>query len=45
MQYPLREVARTGVENVTYFDTVSPNGVTAVSFYAQETGVNTGVFR
>jgi len=31
--------------NVTYFDTVSPNGLTAVSFYAQETGVNTGVFQ
>ncbi|MCI0479683.1 hypothetical protein L0Y59_04005, partial [Candidatus Uhrbacteria bacterium] len=26
------------------FDTVSANGVTAVSFYARETGVNTGIF-
>jgi len=31
--------------NVTYFDTVSDNGVTAVSWWAQETGVNTGVFQ
>jgi len=26
------------------FDTASANGVTAVSFYARETGVNTGIF-
>ncbi|MGD9675374.1 MAG: FlgD immunoglobulin-like domain containing protein [Candidatus Bipolaricaulia bacterium] len=26
------------------FDTVSANGVTAISFFARETGVNTGVF-
>ncbi|MFC2099579.1 hypothetical protein ACFLSF_01950, partial [Candidatus Bipolaricaulota bacterium] len=27
------------------FDTVDADGITAVSFYAQETGVNTGVFQ
>jgi len=31
--------------NVVYFDTVNPDGLTAVSFYAQETGANTGVFQ
>jgi hypothetical protein len=31
--------------NVVYFDTVGLDGITAVSFYAQETGVNTGVFQ
>jgi hypothetical protein len=31
--------------NVVWFDTVDEDGITAVSFYAQETGVNTGVFQ
>jgi hypothetical protein len=31
--------------NVVWFDTVNADGITAVSFYAQETGVNTGVFQ
>jgi len=42
IQYP-----KAGVFNPVYhgtlFDTASANGVTAVSFYAQETGPNTGV--
>ncbi len=44
IQYP-----KAGVFNPVYhgtlFDTASANGVTAVSFYAQETGPNTGVFQ
>jgi hypothetical protein len=44
IQYP-----KAGVFNPAYhgtlFDTASVNGVTAVSFYAQETGPNTGVFQ
>jgi hypothetical protein len=45
IQYPVKAVPSVNWwENVTYFDTVSANGVTAVSFYAQETGPNTGVF-
>ncbi|MBN1858036.1 T9SS type A sorting domain-containing protein [Candidatus Bipolaricaulota bacterium] len=31
--------------NVNYFDTENPDGFCRVSFYAQETGVNTGVFQ
>ncbi len=31
--------------NVVWFDTVDEYGITAVSFYAQETGVNTGCFQ
>jgi len=31
--------------NVTTFDTTDPNGVVMCSFYAQETGVNTGEFQ
>ena len=34
-----------GEDNVSEFDTVDPTGITPVSFYAQETGVNTGVFQ
>jgi len=37
MQYPT-------AGNVNTFDTVATGGITAVSFYACETGVNTGVF-
>jgi len=41
IQYP-----KSGVHtNVNYFDTASDSGVTRVMFYAQETGVNTGVFQ
>jgi len=40
MQYPVQSQS-----NVTFFDTVATNGVTEVMFYAQETGVNTGVFQ
>jgi len=39
------EYPTVGDGNVTSFDTVNANGLTAVSFYAQETGVNTGVFQ
>jgi hypothetical protein len=42
MQYPVQSGSRV---NVTYFDTVDDDGVTEVMFYAQETGVNTGVFQ
>ena len=46
IQYPTHAVHdHIGWENVTYFDTVAASGVTAVSFYAQETGSNTGVFQ
>jgi len=31
--------------NVTWFDTFAESGITEVMFYAQETGVNTGVFQ
>ncbi len=41
IQYPTEE---TSPWNVVWFDTTDRNGVTAVSFYAQETGPNTGVF-
>ena len=34
-----------GNDNVNFFDTMSANGVTRVMFWAQETGVNTGVFQ
>jgi len=34
-----------GDGNVTSFDTASASGVTRVMFYADETGVNTGVFQ
>jgi hypothetical protein len=40
VQYPVE-----GDDNVTWFDTVDPDGITPVLFYAQETGVNTGVFQ
>ncbi|MEW5825777.1 MAG: T9SS type A sorting domain-containing protein [Candidatus Bipolaricaulota bacterium] len=42
VQYPTRD---TSPWNVVWFDTVEPDGITAVSFYAQETGVDTGVFQ
>ncbi|MBU1048655.1 hypothetical protein KKG90_01405, partial [Candidatus Bipolaricaulota bacterium] len=32
-------------DNVSLFDTADNDGITPVSFYAQETGVNTGVFQ
>ncbi|MBN1857823.1 hypothetical protein JW848_01300, partial [Candidatus Bipolaricaulota bacterium] len=31
--------------DIGLFDTIDPAGITAVSFYAQETGANTGVFQ
>ncbi|MBE0635621.1 hypothetical protein IH601_06475, partial [Candidatus Bipolaricaulota bacterium] len=44
VQYP-----KLGVDDMAIhkqlFDTRSADGITAVSFYAQETGVNTGVFQ
>ena len=40
IEYPTQ-----GEGNVTFFDTANEDGLTAVSFYAQETGVNTGVFQ
>ncbi|MCK5828332.1 T9SS type A sorting domain-containing protein, partial [Candidatus Bipolaricaulota bacterium] len=40
VEYP---VADDG--NVTSFDTLSDSGITRVMFYAQETGVSTGVFQ
>ena len=39
IQYPT-----PGAGNVTSFDTLDPNGYCRVMFYAQETGVSTGVF-
>jgi len=44
IQYPKAGVFNP-VHHGTLFDTASANGVTAVSFYAYETGVNTGVFQ
>ena len=43
IQYPKRGVFKRE-DHGSLFDTVSANGVTAVSFYARETGTNTGVF-
>ena len=40
VEYPV-----AGDDNVTVFDTADPEGFCRVSFYAQETGVNTGVFQ
>jgi len=44
VQYP-----KLGVDDIAIhkqlFDTASADGITAVSFYAQETGTNTGVFQ
>jgi len=40
IEYPV-----AGDDNVTFFNTTQDGGVTPVSFYAQETGVNTGVFQ
>ena len=34
-----------GEGNVTHFDTDTDSGITRVMFYAQETGVDTGIFR
>ena len=42
IEYP---VAGDTPANVVAFDTVQEGGITAVSFYAQETGVDTGVFQ
>ncbi|MFC2095947.1 FlgD immunoglobulin-like domain containing protein [Candidatus Bipolaricaulota bacterium] len=39
------EYSVQGDSNVVFFDTIQPGGVTPVSFFAQETGVNTGVFQ
>jgi hypothetical protein len=41
MEYP---TAGDPFANVTAFDTTDPNGFCRVMFYADETGVNTGVF-
>ncbi len=43
MQYPKLGVDELNIHK-TLFDTASDDGITAVSFYAQETGPNTGVF-
>ena len=44
MQYPV--AGKTyDVTPVTYFDTADPDGYCRVMFYAQETGVSTGVFQ
>ncbi len=43
IEYPTNQY--TGyLANVVYFDTVDPYGYARVMFYAQETGVSTGVF-
>ncbi|MCI0479934.1 hypothetical protein L0Y59_05305, partial [Candidatus Uhrbacteria bacterium] len=42
IQYPTEEWSSW---NVVWFDTVDEYGITPVLFYAQETGVNTGVFQ
>jgi len=44
VQYPKVGVDDLGIHK-QLFDTASADGITAVSFYAQETGVNTGVFQ
>lgn len=38
------EYPTTGDGNVTFFETADPDGFCRVMFYAQETGVDTGVF-
>jgi hypothetical protein len=38
------EYPTLGEGNVTYFETTDPDGYVRVMFYAQETGVSTGVF-
>ena len=38
------EYPTAGDGNVTFFETTDPDGFARVMFYAQETGVNTGVF-
>ena len=40
IEYPVQ-----GDDNVTWFNTVHTGGITVVSFYASETGVDTGVFQ
>ncbi len=42
IQYPTTEQT---FSNVVYYDTTDPWGFCRVSFYAEETGVNTGVFQ
>jgi hypothetical protein len=44
VQYPKLGTEEADIHK-TLFDTASANGITAVSFYAQETGPNTGVFQ
>ncbi len=44
VQYPKEGVDELDIHK-TLFDTASAGGITAVSFYAQETGPNTGVFQ
>ena len=47
VEYPVDpgETDWLGEAPVTLFDTTDPDGFCRVSFYAQETGVNTGVFQ
>ncbi|MBU1050537.1 gliding motility-associated C-terminal domain-containing protein [Candidatus Bipolaricaulota bacterium] len=40
IEYPVE-----GDDNVSFFRTIQPSGITRVLFYAQETGANTGVFQ
>ena len=44
VQYPKLGLEELDIHK-TLFDTASATGITAVSFYAQETGPNTGVFQ
>jgi len=44
VQYPKLGVDLLGIHK-QLFDTISTDGITAVSFYAQETGVDTGIFQ
>ena len=46
VQYPNAAVFDDRIDVYgSVFDTVSPNGVTAISFYAMETGADTGIFQ
>jgi len=44
IEYPAIGDPKDDTDNVTLFATDDPDGYCRVSFYAQETGVNTGVF-
>ncbi|MBE0636302.1 hypothetical protein IH601_09920 [Candidatus Bipolaricaulota bacterium] len=44
VEYPTQDEFDAGV-NVTWFDTVDADGIAPVSFYAQETSANSGVFQ